>query len=335
LKLELHAYQTYVFLDWRDLRADATHPWGELCDALAGRGVTSLEDALTALRLKPVHAALRAVVDPALAQGLANCVAINEQTQVLSGASSLLGTIDQRILGLLTEVKLVTLNGGGELHASSPAHEAKAQGMLRARIEAALKLAAGRTGLNWTAESCEVLPLCDASGRQRIEVWASVLGWCALEAIGSAYNPLEPEAAAEQLFDTLRLREPLAEAFAFCGLRDDEPWRAAARLRASFAHSSRPVSPGSWIHDPDVAWLIGVHQHEGVSYVVKEHFEHLIWWMALRDLLDAASGPQLDHDRLVTITDEINRLLRAVQEDGYRVDAPVMVGDYLLGRSPK
>jgi hypothetical protein len=297
--------------------------------------VTSLEDALTALRLKPVHAALRAVVDPALAQGLANCVAINEQTQVLSGASSLLETIDEGILGLLAEVKLVTRNGGSERHASSVDREAKAQRILRARIEAALNLAAGKTGLKWAAESCDVLPLGDFSGRQRIDVWSSVLGWCALEAIGHAYNPLEPEAAAEQLFDTLRLREPLAEAFALHGLSDDERWRAAARLRASFAHSSRPVSPGSWIHDPDVAWLIGVHQYEGVSYVVKEHFEHLIWWMALRDLLDAASGPQLDHDRLVTITDEINRLLRTVQEDGYRVDAPGMVGDYLLGRNLK
>src|SRR5262249_3010481 len=151
LKLELHAYQTYVFLDWRDLRDDATHPWGELCDSLAGRGVTSLEDALTSLRLKPAHAALRAVVDPTLTEGLANCVANNEETGALREVSSLLAVIDQRVLALLAEVKLLTHDLGSERHARRSDREAEAQTAFRARIEAALSLAAGKTGLKWPA----------------------------------------------------------------------------------------------------------------------------------------------------------------------------------------
>jgi len=60
LQLELGAYQTYVFLDWRDLYEDATHPWGELCNTLAGHGVASLDDALISLKLKPLHNAAAA-----------------------------------------------------------------------------------------------------------------------------------------------------------------------------------------------------------------------------------------------------------------------------------
>jgi threonine dehydratase len=52
LQLELHAYQSHVFLDWRDLHEDASHPWGQLCDALSGRGVPSLEDALAPFQPK-------------------------------------------------------------------------------------------------------------------------------------------------------------------------------------------------------------------------------------------------------------------------------------------
>jgi hypothetical protein len=325
LNLELRAYQTDVFLDWRDLHQDATHPWGELCDSLAGRGVPSLEDALTWLRLRPVHNAMRAVVDPMLAEGLAHCAADKEQKRTPAGASSLLEALDHRILSFLTEVERNLRKDDSERHAGSAdrdCREAEAQKIFRERIEAALRLGAvAKIDGDWTPAARQVLPLGDASDSRRVAVWATVLGWCALEAIGRWHNPTEPEPAAVQLFDALRFREPLAEAFAAHGLSGDEPWRAAARLRASFAHSSRPNSPSTWIHDPDVAWLIGLHQHEGVSYVVKEHFERLLWWMALRELLDLAATPQPDRNRLVAIADRINTVLRAVDKGGYRAEA--------------
>ncbi len=61
--VELGAYKHYVFLDWRDLRADEDHPWGELCEMLGNRGVSSLDDALRDLRLRPVHDAIRELLD--------------------------------------------------------------------------------------------------------------------------------------------------------------------------------------------------------------------------------------------------------------------------------
>ncbi len=74
MHVALGAYQCKVLLDWRDLRDDGIRPWGALCDSLAGRGVSSLDDALRALELKPVHDALRAVLDPELAGALARSV---------------------------------------------------------------------------------------------------------------------------------------------------------------------------------------------------------------------------------------------------------------------
>src|SRR5260370_37894072 len=90
MHLELHAYQTHAFLDWRDLHEDAAHPWGELCNALAGRGVSSLQDALRDLPLKPGHEALRNMVDPALAKSLADCtlVKIKKREQRATDAAS-------------------------------------------------------------------------------------------------------------------------------------------------------------------------------------------------------------------------------------------------------
>jgi hypothetical protein len=71
LHIELGAYKSLVYLDWRDLRDEGTRPWGALCDMLAGRGVSSLDDALRDLELKPVHEAARSLLDPETMKTLA------------------------------------------------------------------------------------------------------------------------------------------------------------------------------------------------------------------------------------------------------------------------
>lgn len=328
LNLELHAYQTNVFLDWRDLHEDLAHPWGSLCDLLAGRGVPSLEDALRDLRLKPVHQALRAVVDPALAEALAGCVLMREGSERAARASSVIETVRDRAGALLVEVESYASSAAGKGAATTTERDWRgnaglAQDSLSDRIEAALKLPVlyKKAAARWPAEARAVLPLDDKPRPQTAAVWRAVLGWCALEAVGRLQDPNNPEAAAAQLFDTLRLRGPLADALAAPGIAGEEHWRAAARLRASFAHSSRSTAPDSWIHDPDVAWLIGVHPHEGVDYLVKEHFERLLWWMALRGLLDWAGDARPDLDKLDLVKGEISERMQTVALGGYRVES--------------
>ena len=63
LTLTLHAYQSHVFMEWRELRPTAEYPWDRLCDQLNGRGVGNLGEALIDLELQPVHEALRALLD--------------------------------------------------------------------------------------------------------------------------------------------------------------------------------------------------------------------------------------------------------------------------------
>jgi len=59
LSIDLRGYQYAVLIDWRELRSSDDQPWDKLYDALNGAGVYSLEEALSKLRLRPVHEALR------------------------------------------------------------------------------------------------------------------------------------------------------------------------------------------------------------------------------------------------------------------------------------
>jgi hypothetical protein len=183
----------------------------------------------------------------------------------------------------------------------------------------------------WPEEARVVLPTAGADPKTALPVWAMVLGWCAVHALGRLYNPAEAEAGAAQLFDALHLREAMAEALTRLELADEERWRAAARLRAAFAHAGwapgAELVPGrsttlfSWVHDPDVAWMIGVHEWDSVRYFVKEPYERLLWWMALPALVRLARGPQPEREKVRALEQQIEARLRVAAQGGYRVEA--------------
>ncbi|HTC95458.1 MAG TPA: alpha-amylase family glycosyl hydrolase [Terriglobales bacterium] len=332
LCVELQAYQCHVFLEWRDLRDDGTHPWGLLCDTLAGRGVASLEDALRELQLKPVHDALRAVVDPALAEALADCVAKPESTANKARILSVLETARHRTGLFLAETRRYVASGSGKPAGLMPdekwsGDQEAAEQVFIEQLGAALRLATLQDQDEdpdelppWPAEARAVLPVGESERPQAIAIWSTMLAWCSVDALGHLQNPAEHESASARLFDALRLRDPLGAGFAAAGLVDDERWRAAARLRASFAHSSLAIAPFNWLHDPDVAWVVGIHKYEDVSYLVKEQFERLLWWMNLRTLLEIAAIQPPDVEKLISVQKQIKVRMLAAEDAGYRVE---------------
>jgi glycosidase len=346
MKVDPHAYQTHVFLDWKDLHADATHPWSDLCDALGGRGVSSLDDALRDLQLKPVHQALRALLEPANAEALANCSKSGDGVDQSSRVSTILDTINHRVGILLAEVEHYLGARRGESAIISDknvkSETAQVQKGATERLHAALKFEAlgSNKELEWPVEAKSVLPLAGSPRAHRIALWTTVLGWCAVEAIGKARDAKDPTAAA-RAFDVLRLRGPLAEAFATVGIEGEERWRAAARVRASFQHAGHANAPYTWTHDPDAAWVIGAHQFEGVSYVAAEQFERLLWWMALRNFLAVMAESRPGLKRVAAIAEEVHRILESVEREGWRVESlqdtalPARVADSESEKEPK
>jgi hypothetical protein len=219
-----------------------------------------------------------------------------------------------------------------------PKHEWKGQldavaGEMREHLEAALRIPELEHYFAepWPEEARSVLPTAGADARTALPVWGTVLAWCAVQALGRLSDPKQPEPAAAQLFDAMHLREALANAVAQLGWKDEERWRAAARVRATFAHAGwapgaelvagRSTALFSWVHDPDVAWVIGVHEWDSVRYFVKEPYERLLWWMALPALVELAREPRPDRENVRGLEQKIEARMRAAAQGGYRVEA--------------
>lgn len=74
------------------------------------------------------------------------------------------------------------------------------------------------------------------------------------------------------------------------------------------------------MHDPDVAWLIGVHEYQGVRYVVKEPLEELLWWMSLGRLLEIAGRGTANGDAIPALETALRDRMHAAEQAGYRVE---------------
>jgi glycosidase len=240
--VELHAYQSHVFLDWRELQPTAQHPWDRLCDHLHGRGVRSLDDALVNLELRPVHDALIKLLEPAMVRQFAD---VAEHPRVWLVDKSKAGERERTEFFDQAWASCETL-----LRASQAAYVAKLpkesrpsaddlptdpnllMQAFRQRLRAAMRIPSMEALFPkpWTPAARRILP-SPSPQLTATAIWGPILGWSALELLAESINVREPEVVALDLFDRLRLREPFAQAFAALGFEGEESWRVAARIK--------------------------------------------------------------------------------------------------------
>jgi hypothetical protein len=388
LSIDLHAYQCHVFLDWRELRADENHRWDQLCDSLNGRGVENVEAALIALELAPLHDALAALLEPDLLHSLAGLASGAQGARILSepltdsAAPEFLHNLEQSSTRFFKEANRIYSKKTGRSN-SLETDPAELWLTLRELTRCVVCLPGLEAEFSepWPADARAVLPSASPH-MSATAVWGPVLAWCVLDTLARSIRPeaLEPDdpapgnpapdnpgTVALSLFEQLRLREPLAHAFTRLGVPNDDGWRSAARVRAVFLDRSETMGQGSeapvagyprpfW-RDPDVHWLIDVHQADGHLYFRKELHERLLWWIQLPRLVEiagkvsvapaplAASGEvknswaprhraveklstpsprardlEIEAPKIKMLEIQLQRALAEAQEAGYRVD---------------
>ncbi|MEI9970228.1 MAG: hypothetical protein WDM87_17040 [Terracidiphilus sp.] len=242
LTLDLHAYQCHVFLDWHELRPSREQPWDRLSDWLNGRGVPNLADELVNLELKPVHDALRQLLDPVVVRHFAD---IAEHPRAV-GAERVKKIERQRSEFLKQTWRLAEtfLREAQTAYAARlRAENQPARG--RERVEAASQVQRFNELLRaamrmpqvealfpapWTAAARRMLP-SPSPQATATEMWGPVLAWCALQLLAEGVDKDHAESAALDIFDRLRLRAPLAHVLAALGFEGEEAWRVAARIK--------------------------------------------------------------------------------------------------------
>ncbi len=259
LRFDLRAYQCHVYLDWRELRPSAEEPWDRLADRLNGRGVQNLRDELIALELQPVHDALRHVLQPATVRAFADvaapprALAATANRKIERERKNFLEHTWVQVEKFLrvAQEAYVTRVGRENLpgRAAHPAEIAVMADGFRDALRAAMRLPVIEAlfPAPWTAAARRTLPN-PSPQVTATAMWGPLLAWCVLHLLAESLESSTPEAIALDLFDRLRLREPLAHAFAALGYEGEESWRAAARIKVGLlveAGAGREPAPAA------------------------------------------------------------------------------------------
>jgi len=237
LTLQLHAYQCHVFMDWHELYPSAEKPWDRLCDHLDGRGVPSVEDALINMELQPVHHALRSLLDQDTVRLLAdlaehprgNGIAVADR-KINRKRSELSNLAWTRCEAFLREAQhAYRSRTGRQIEMTMPGLLGPA---FRERLAAAMRIPVVEALFPkpWTGAARRVLP-SPSPELTATAMWGPVFTWCVLETLAESVDAANPEQAALEIFDRLRLRQPIAEAFNALGFEGEAGWRAAARIK--------------------------------------------------------------------------------------------------------
>ncbi len=265
LTLSLHAYQCHVFLDWHELHPTAEQPWDRLSDLLNGRGVPNLTDELVSLELKPVHDALRQLLDPGVVRHFAD---IAEHPRAVGAVRA--KKIDRQRAEFLKQAWTNYerfLSEAAAAYAmrlkveSQPAREVEAE---TAASEAAKFTKLLRAAMRmpqvealfpapWTAAARRMLP-SPSPQFTATAMWGPVLAWCALQLLADEIDKKCSERTALDLFDRLRLREPFAHALAALGFEGEEAWRVSARIKVLLLVSAG-IGKESAVRQPESAPL--------------------------------------------------------------------------------
>ena len=329
LHLNLDAYQYHVFQNWREMRSTADHPWDALCADLNGSGTWSLDEAMARFKLRPVHKALHAALDSSLlrcyadlaeAEAAETASALAHATEAPCSREEMLEALETNA-GRFLRAALAALEA--ELPTTKPPHVGIAEASRPESMEepsdqpltvpastapqgpglsletataryhalllAAMKLPSLERAFSrgWSSEARAVLPSYSPP-TTAVAVWAPVIAWCLLRTL---FDVLPQEGSIGARFDSLYLRNGLAEAFQPVGFMDEAGYRAAARVRLLLtqptASSIAPSAPLSW-EDADAAWLTRLHEAQGHRYFNKEAHEQILWWRQLPPLVAIA-----------------------------------------------
>ncbi len=326
LYVELGAYQSHVFLDFREVQDDESRRYGQLTAYLDGRGVPNVEEAMRELFLQPLHHAFRALVNADMFERIsegqpkvaANQRGATEDCSESAGSNQLLDEIEGRLVRLFDEAARAA---GREVDAGALARRARRK--LAAVLDLARSEAPVCKGLD------EPLPLAS----QSTSAWPTCLGWLFTHNLGQVMDEASGAQISRSWLDEWLLGKILAGTFQDLGMDPGMRQRALLAIKLLVTHQRwfevQPAAEAwayrvltTWLADRDVQQFLQVNRYQDVLWFNQESFNELLGWMGWVMAVQLRADP----DRPATAQAQrahceiLERLQQAAQASEFQVE---------------
>ena len=324
LYVELDAYQYRVYLDFREVQDDASRRYAQINAYLGGRGVSSIDEAMREILLRPVHEAFRQFMN----QEMFGLLAEHGLTAKAGWRPELALVLEEG------ERNARELFLAAKTHAAGEGDVNDLAGMTRRELAAILilphlgigKARAGalddgrRENQNELNDGIERLRIGWRSiegGQQDVrEIWGSWLGWLASHRIsevvplaGRPQGILERKQRIEEScawFDEWLLGKVFQARLLDAGVESRAVWRISGLTKTLINHQDwwqaalEADNKGyrllySLLNDSEATAFLGVNRYNDIIWFRKEAYEQLLWWlMAIRMVEVLAETPDLE-----------------------------------------
>ncbi|HUU05686.1 MAG TPA: alpha-amylase family glycosyl hydrolase [Patescibacteria group bacterium] len=308
LAIELSAYQTHVFIDFREMAEDNVGHLARLAAYLQGRGVASLEKAGREIALLPLHRALRELCQPEI---------IARQLDVFQGrpGSKKEGELWQELEEKIAVLMLQSAYQADEREGGRKTAETIIEDLLKLRTlcqprgeDEKIPLALAKASGEYLRNEFTAKPRTS----KLFILWIYLRG---LIAIGTGQTPDWKARFAEWNLDGLA-----ADIVRGWGFAEAESEAAIKRIRIASAFrkpihereaagdgSGKPLASaiGAYLqnifNDSEIQGLLQIHRHQNDLYFNREAFSELCEWLTVIWLwspysVEGSIGKDMDQD---------------------------------------
>ncbi len=325
LYVELRAYQTQVFLDFRIVYDDAYGHYHRLHRFLNGRGVPDIHSALREILLAPIHTPLRELASgsllPRLFQAIQGKIADREIAPRIE-------ELEQKLIWFLREIKQFT-NGKGDEHQVASNIRKEAEALVHfAQIAEELRCKGQKTYRTAIQQARQILG-------QDSTLPAVLLGWLLVHRTGEVVDPQDAGGRSRSGMEEWLLEKPLREILTVL-LPEQEQMETSLRFirlltgiqeiwRLSEKQALHPTYLfDRLLADPDAAWLMGINRYNQILWYNKEGFERLVHFILVAGVLviaaDTGSSTTQRCRKIAALHRTIKALLKAEQKSEFQVE---------------
>jgi glycosidase len=288
LFISLNAYQSQVFLDFREIEDNIWHHYAHLEGYLEGGGVPDIDEALKELFLKPLHQALRELVNPDM-----YAVLYQKRFRKISDKvdSNLQGKVNKMLNTFLHEFQNYG-GGGGSIEPVSQRLEKMFpllfQMQLLDRILDCPEIRTAQTALKTVSKFFK-----DNQIR-----WYTLFSWMLVQDLGAIVDPKGSAIRSRASLDEWLLGKILGQNLYELGIPDEAVQRSILTIKVLTSHQNWWVSDKkgkqlpmgvleSLLSDDELRDFLQVNRYREVLWFNKEAFDELLQWMLCIAVLDA------------------------------------------------
>ncbi len=309
LYVELEAYKTHVFLDFRQVTDDEQHRYAYLHDYLNGRGVPSIENAMLEVILRSVLQPYQALLNPATVAAFHSARSLTDNAELLSDLAAQKTALHTAIVSFVADDH-------------------------RRKSAAELPIA---TPIDDWAKFAVALALPDEELKDA-STSATLFGWLVVHDLARGLTESDIPGESRSLLDEWQLGRIMRGVLLESGLSEDATTRAMTAIELMTEHQCWYEQPlagqvgaqqliGTMLRDEAIQRALQVNRYQDILYFNKEAYERLLAWMLLiaKVNLRSAHAAEADITRCKTL---LATLREAAERAGYQVgkllDMPMM-----------